>query len=74
VSTFGTPTARILRIDVLNADAFRIGLVLHERRDVTTRWEENLENRRFFKHALALYSDVEASRDHMIDVADHAIR
>jgi len=43
---------------------------LHERRDVITRWEENLEDRRLIKHALALYSDVEAAREQMINVAD----
>ena len=47
---------------------------LHERRDVITRWEENLEDRRLIKHALVLYSDVEAVREQMMDVADRAIR
>ncbi len=42
---------------------------LHERRDVITRWEENLEDRHLVKHALALYSDVEAAREQRIDVA-----
>ncbi|WP_311173383.1 DUF7342 family protein [Halobellus ordinarius] len=43
---------------------------LHERRDVITRWEENLEDRRLIKPALALYSDVEAAREQRINVAD----
>ncbi len=43
---------------------------LHERRDVITRWEENLEDRRLIKHALTLYSDVEAAREQRINVAD----
>ena len=43
---------------------------LHERRDVITRWEENLEDRRLIKHALALYSDVEVAREQRINVAD----
>ena len=47
---------------------------LHERRDVITRWEENLEDRRLIKHALVLYSDVEAAREQMMDVADRAMR
>jgi predicted transcriptional regulator len=47
---------------------------LHERSDVITQWEENLEDRRLIKHALALYPDVEAARDQMIDVADRAMR
>ncbi|MDV7351027.1 hypothetical protein R3751_14710 [Halorubrum distributum] len=45
---------------------------LHERRDVITRWEENLEDRRLIKHALVLYADVEAAREQMMDVADRA--
>ncbi|WP_149031517.1 DUF7342 family protein [Haloquadratum walsbyi] len=47
---------------------------LHERRDVITRWEENLEDRRLIKHALVLYSDVEAAREQMRNVADRAMR
>jgi len=43
---------------------------LHEHRDVIIRWEENLEDRRLIKHTLVLYSDVEAGREQMIDVAD----
>jgi len=43
---------------------------LHERRDVITRWEENLEDRRLIKNALALYSDVEVAREQRINVAD----
>jgi hypothetical protein len=42
--------------------------------DVITRWEENLEDRRLIKHALALYADVEAAREQMMDVADRAMR
>ncbi len=45
---------------------------LHERRDVITRWAENLEDRRLIKHAVALYSDVEAAREQRINVADRA--
>jgi len=46
----------------------------HERRDVITRWGENLEDRRLIKHALVLYSDVEAAREQMMNVADRAMR
>ena len=46
---------------------------LRDRRDVITRWEENQEDRRLIKHALALYSDVEAARDQMNDVADRTM-
>jgi len=35
-------------------------------------WRENGEDRRLIKHALALYSDVEAARKQMTDVADRA--
>jgi hypothetical protein len=47
---------------------------LRDRRDVITSWEGNLEDRRLIKHALALYSDVEAAREQMIDVADRTMR
>jgi hypothetical protein len=47
---------------------------LRDRRDVITRWEANLEDRRLIKHALVLYSDVEAAREQMMDVADRAMR
>ncbi|WP_188879676.1 DUF7342 family protein [Halarchaeum nitratireducens] len=40
---------------------------LRDRRDVITRWEETLEDRRLIKHALVLYSDVEAAREPMTD-------
>ena len=40
---------------------------LHDRRHVITRWEENLKDRRLIKHALALYSEVEAAREQMTD-------
>jgi hypothetical protein len=43
---------------------------LRKRRDVIAFWRENEEDRRLIKHALALYSDVEAARKQMIDVAD----
>ncbi|MCL9814965.1 DUF7342 family protein [Natranaeroarchaeum aerophilus] len=56
------------------ADGDLVSDELHERRDASTRWEENLEDRRLIKHALALYSDVEAARDQMIDAADRTMR
>jgi predicted transcriptional regulator len=43
---------------------------LRDRREVIGRWEENQEDRQLIKHALALYSDVEAAREQMINVAD----
>jgi hypothetical protein len=45
---------------------------LRERRDVIAFWRENKEDRRLIKHALELYSDVEAARKQMTDVADRA--
>ena len=45
---------------------------LRERRDVIAFWRENVEDRRLIKHALELYSDVEAAREQMNDVADRA--
>ncbi|QKY22068.1 hypothetical protein B4589_016780 (plasmid) [Halolamina sp. CBA1230] len=56
------------------ADGDLASAELRDRRDVITQWEENLEDRRLIKHALALYSDVEAAREQMMDVADRAIR
>lgn len=43
-----------------------------ERRDVITFWRDNEEDRRLIKHALELYSDVEAAREQMMDAADRA--
>jgi hypothetical protein len=45
---------------------------LRERRDVIAFWRENEEDRRLIKHALELYSDVEAAREQLADVADRA--
>ncbi len=45
---------------------------LRERRDVIPFWRENEEDRRLIKHALRLYSDVEAARERTTDVADRA--
>jgi len=39
---------------------------------VITRWEVNLEDHRLIKHALALYSDVEAVREQRVTVGDRA--
>ncbi|TKX69220.1 hypothetical protein [Halorubrum sp. SP9] len=38
---------------------------LRDRREAIAGWEENLEDRRLIKHALALYSDVEAARERL---------
>ena len=45
---------------------------LRERHDVSTRCEEDQKDRRLTKHALALYSDVEATHERRINAADRA--
>ena len=45
------------------ADGDLASAEFRERCDVITCWEENEEDRRLIKHALALYSDVEAARE-----------
>ena len=49
------------------ADGDLTSAELRDRCDVISRWEENLEDRRLIKHALALYSDVEAAREQVTD-------
>jgi hypothetical protein len=43
---------------------------LRERQDIIEFWRENEADRRLIKHALELYSDVEAARERVTDVAD----
>lgn len=45
---------------------------LRERREVIGFWRENEEDRQLIKHALELYSDIEATRERMADSTDHA--
>lgn len=47
------------------ADADLSSDELRERRDVFEFWRENEQDRRLIKHALALYSDVEAAHERM---------
>ena len=54
------------------ADGDLTSAELRDRRDVIAFWRENEEDRRLIKHALELYSDVEAAREQMTDVADRA--
>ena len=54
------------------ADGDLASAELRDRRDVIAFWRENEEDRRLIKHALELYSDVEAAREQMTDVADRA--
>ncbi|WP_089650049.1 DUF7342 family protein [Halobacterium hubeiense] len=49
------------------ADGDLASAELRERRDVITRWEENEGDRRLIKHALELYSDVEAANEQLRD-------
>ncbi|WP_135667572.1 DUF7342 family protein [Halorhabdus rudnickae] len=45
---------------------------ISERRDVISFWQENEADRKILKHALALYADVEASREGMRSMAERA--
>jgi len=45
---------------------------LRDRQEIIEFWRENEADRRLIKHALELYSDVEAAREHVTDVADRA--
>ena len=54
------------------ADGDLTSAELRDRRDVIAFWRENEEDRRLIKHVLELYSDVEAAREQMTDVADRA--
>ena len=54
------------------ADGDLASAELRDRRDVIAFWRENEEDRRLIKHALELYSDVEAARKQLTDVADRA--
>jgi len=54
------------------ADSALSSVEIRERRDVIAFWQENEADRRLIKHALELYSDVEAAREQLTNVADHA--
>ena len=54
------------------ADGDLTSAELRDRRDVIAFWRENEEDRRLIKHALELYSDVEAAREQTIDGVDRA--
>lgn len=43
---------------------------LRDRRDVVAFWQENEADRRLIKHALELYSDVDAAREQLADAPD----
>jgi hypothetical protein len=54
------------------ADSALSSVEIRERRDVIAFWQENEADRRLIKHALELYSDVEAAREQLSNVADRA--
>ena len=54
------------------ADSDLSSVEIRERRDVIAFWQENEADRRPIKHALKLYSDVEAAREQLTNVADRA--
>ncbi|MCQ4334099.1 hypothetical protein KM295_11530 [Natronomonas sp. F2-12] len=54
------------------ADSDLSSVEIRERRDVIAFWQENEADRRLIKHALKLYSDVEAAREQLTNVADRA--
>jgi len=54
------------------ADGGLASAEIRERRDVIAFWRENEGDRRLIKHALELYSDIEAPRERITDVADSA--
>ena len=69
-STFGVETWEELEQSL--ADSDRSSDDIRDRRDVIAFWQENEDDRRLIKHALELYSDVEAARERMSDAADRA--
>lgn len=54
------------------ADAELSSAEISERRDAVAFWRENEADRQLIKHALALYSDVEAARERAMDTGDRA--
>lgn len=54
------------------ADGTLSSAEIRERRDVIRDWQANEEDRRLIKHALELYSDVEAARERMLGAVDRA--
>jgi hypothetical protein len=69
-ATYDVETWEELEQSLADGDLASDGL--RDRRDVIAFWRENEEDRRLIKHALELYSDVEAAREQMTDVVDRA--
>jgi hypothetical protein len=68
--TYGVETWEELEQSLADGDLSSADLC--ERRDVIAFWQENQEDRRLIKHALALYSDVESAREQRGEIADRA--
>jgi hypothetical protein len=68
--TYGVETWEDLEQSLADGDLSSTDL--RERRDIIAFWQENEEDRRLIKHALALYSDVESAREQRVEVADRA--
>jgi hypothetical protein len=68
--TYGVETWEELEQSL--ADGTLSSADLRERRDVIAFWQENEDDRRLIKHALALYSDVESAREQHTDPAEGA--
>jgi predicted transcriptional regulator len=60
-ATYDVETWEELEQSLANGDL--ASAEIRERRDIISFWRENEEDRRLIKHALALYSDVEAARE-----------
>ena len=69
-ATYGVETWEELEQSLADGDL--ASAELRERRDVIAFWRENEEDRRLIKHALELYSDVEAAREQIVNVIDRA--
>jgi hypothetical protein len=68
--TYGVETWEELEQSLADGDLS--GAEIRERRDIIAFWQENEEDRRLIKHALALYSDVESAREQRGEIADRA--
>jgi hypothetical protein len=68
--TYGVETWEDLEQSLADGDLS--GAEIRERRDTIAFWQENEEDRRIIKHALALYSDVESARKQHTDLAEGA--
>ncbi len=69
-ATYGVETWEELEQSLADGDL--TSAELRDRRDAIAFWLENEEDRRLIKHALELYSDVEAAREQLTAVTDRA--